>query len=95
MKIDGRKTEEYREAARARGRAQFASPAVRAAHGELTRKGMSDPAVREHIRSGMARAAARELASLRKAWRRAPERVREQFLAEIAIATVGIRVRQP
>jgi hypothetical protein len=90
-KIDGRKTEEFRESARARGVEQFASPAKRAAHSELTREKMSDPAVRERIRAGMARAAERELASLREAWRRAPQKVREQFLAEIAVATVAAR----
>jgi len=84
-KIDGRRTEEYREAARLRGYAQFASPEARAAHGELTRQAMQAPGVRERIVAGMkgARKHALQLDALQESWRRASESVRLQFLAEI------------
>jgi len=75
---------DQRERARLRGLLQFASPEARKAHGALTRKRMAAPAVRQRIREGVERAAARELIVLREAWRNAPPEVRERFLAEIA-----------
>ena len=78
--IDGRKTEAFREAARARALAQW-TPAARAAHSEL----MQSPGVRERNIAGtkLAKERATQLDTLRAAWRPAHESVRLQFLAEI------------
>jgi len=85
--IDGRKTEVFREAARARARAQW-TPAARVAQSELTRQKMKAPGVRERIVAGTTQAKKRalELGALRTAWRCAEENVRLQFLAEITSA---------
>jgi pantoate kinase len=78
-KIDGRKTEEFREAARARARAQW-TPHARAAHAEL----MRSPEVLERMLAGtkFAKECALQLRTLHEAWRASHESVRLQFLAE-------------
>ncbi|MDR3485255.1 MAG: hypothetical protein P4M05_10125 [Bradyrhizobium sp.] len=131
-KIDGRKTEEFREAARARADVQWTAEA-RAAQSELIRQKLKPAAVRERIsdrtrialadpevhrrhvagvreamtrpdvivrisagtRAGMARWHARLATELRSAWRRAPKKIRAEFLAEIAAATAAAREHLP
>ncbi len=73
-----------RERARLRGLLQYATPESRRAHGELTRRKMAAPEVKQKIADGMARATAPELVVLRQAWRNAPLTVRQKFLTEIA-----------
>jgi hypothetical protein len=73
-KTDRRKTEQFREAARERARAQWASPETRARHGVLTRERMASPTVRD------------ELAALRLAWKTARLEAKKIFVLEILSA---------
>lgn len=63
------------------------TPERRAAHGELTRRKMRDPAVRAKIsrrtREAMAQKRAPELLALREAWSVASAATRTEFLSEI------------
>ncbi|MGO9685598.1 MAG: hypothetical protein ACLPTZ_24005 [Beijerinckiaceae bacterium] len=79
-KVDVRKTEAFREAARDRARAQW-TPQARAAHSEL----MRSPEVRERSVAGtkLAKEQATQLDALQTAWRRAHESMRLQFFAGI------------
>lgn len=78
--IDFRKTEAFREAARARARAQW-TPEARAAHSEL----MRSPGVRERNIAGtkIGKERGAQLDALQASWRCADKSVRLQFLAEV------------
>jgi hypothetical protein len=77
-----RRSAAFREAARARARAQW-TPEARAAQSELTRERMRSPSVREKIRLGMQESRAEQLQNLVLAWRRASAGVRERFVVEL------------
>jgi hypothetical protein len=91
-KIDGRKTEAFREAARDRARRQWTFEA-RATQSVLTREKLKSPSVRERIsaatKEGMVRRRERQLATLRETWRKADKRTRVKFLVEIAAQGIG------
>jgi hypothetical protein len=79
------KTAAFREAARARARAQW-TPEARATQSKLTRKKMQSPIVREKIRLGLQASRAEQLRDLVGASRRASPGVRERFIVTL-IAT--------